>query len=119
MSIVMKFGGTSVQDADAMRRVSRIIARHVDEGPLVVISALAGVTQCLIEATHLASLNGRAEGFDLIADLAARHFSIAEELLENRNRRKSVIHFLRRAFCEIRELLESICINGSLFTHKL
>jgi aspartate kinase len=110
MSIVMKFGGTSVQDADEMRQVGRIIARRIDQKPLVVVSALAGVTQSLIDAAHGASMNGRKHALDLLAMITARHFAIAEELLENRNNRKMVIRFLRRGFSEIRELLESICI---------
>ena len=119
MSIVMKFGGTSVQDADAMNRVASIIARRVDERRLVVVSALAGVTQSLIEATNIASMNRRNDAFDLLATLATRHFSIAEELLENRNRRKSVIRFLRRGFYEIRELLESICVLQEITARSL
>jgi aspartate kinase len=109
MSIVMKFGGTSVQNADAMKRVARIIAKRVDQRPLVVVSALAGVTQSLIDAASSAC-KSPAEFRKLLANLAARHLNVAEELIQASNRRKSAIHFLRRSFSEIRELMESVAV---------
>ena len=42
--IVMKFGGTSNEDAAAMRNVLRIITAHRHEQPVVVISAIARAT---------------------------------------------------------------------------
>jgi len=46
--VVMKFGGTSVRDADAIRRLAAIVGRE-DRQRLVVVSALAGVTDQLEE----------------------------------------------------------------------
>lgn len=50
--VVMKFGGTSVQDAAAIRRVSRIVAREAERSgpPVVVVSAMSGVTDQLLAA---------------------------------------------------------------------
>jgi len=46
--IVLKFGGTSVGDAAAIRRTAGIVASRLDRQPIVVVSALAGVTNALI-----------------------------------------------------------------------
>ena len=46
--IVCKFGGTSVADSDAQRRLAGIVAPRVPAGALVVVSALAGVSDSLI-----------------------------------------------------------------------
>jgi len=46
--IVLKFGGTSVGDAEAIARTGRIVATRADQGAVVVVSALAGVTNALI-----------------------------------------------------------------------
>ena len=46
--IVLKFGGTSVGDAEAIERTAGIVATRVNRGPIVVVSALAGVTNDLI-----------------------------------------------------------------------
>ena len=51
--IVMKFGGTSVQDAPAIRNVISIVEKQRDETPLVVVSACAGVTNALIDLASL------------------------------------------------------------------
>ena len=45
--IVCKFGGTSVQDAAAIERLVRIVSQRREERPLVVVSALAKVTDAL------------------------------------------------------------------------
>ena len=51
--IVMKFGGTSVQDATAIRRVASIVTLRLAEQPLVVVSAMGGVTDKLVQAVAL------------------------------------------------------------------
>jgi aspartate kinase len=82
----MKFGGTSVADADAMSRVIGIITRHLesnptDRPPLVVVSALSKVTDRLIEAGRLAG-NGEAdEAAKLLGDLLDRHLGVASALV--------------------------------------
>ena len=60
----MKFGGTSVADADAIDRVARIVRREIDgradaAPPIVVVSALAKVTDRLVDAARRAE-NGDA-----------------------------------------------------------
>ena len=44
MSIVMKFGGTSVADAAALNNVAAIVAARLNDSPVVVVSAMSGVT---------------------------------------------------------------------------
>ena len=51
--IVCKFGGTSVQDAAAIRRLIGIIRSRTPERPVVVVSALARITDGLIELSEL------------------------------------------------------------------
>src|SRR5207247_6109151 len=45
---VLKFGGTSVEDAAACARVAGIVRAHGGSRPVVVVSALAGVTDALL-----------------------------------------------------------------------
>ena len=60
-TVVMKFGGTSVADADAIGRLIAIVNRAKDAGaaPVVVVSAMSGVTDRLIALAEAAS-----EGFE-------------------------------------------------------
>ena len=46
----MKFGGTSVEDARAFERVRRVVAAREAERPVVVVSAMGGFTDALLEA---------------------------------------------------------------------
>jgi len=50
--IVMKFGGTSVGSAGAIRRVGEIVRGRLDQKPVVVVSAVSGVTNRLIAAAE-------------------------------------------------------------------
>ena len=53
--IVMKFGGSSVQDSTAIRRVASIVASRLAEQPLVVVSAMGGVTDKLVQVAEAAA----------------------------------------------------------------
>ncbi len=71
---IFKFGGTSLQTAERIKEVVRIIANY--EGPLVVVtSALAGVTNKLVEAT-----TNPASAPDISRQLFKHHMKIAGEL---------------------------------------
>src|SRR5688572_33337183 len=82
----MKFGGTSVADAEAMSRVIGILRRHLESNPgerppVVVVSALSKVTDRLIEAGRLAG-NGEAdEAAMLLSALLDRHLGVASALV--------------------------------------
>ena len=53
--IVMKFGGTSVEDAKAIRNVTEIVKKEIPNHPVVVVSACAGITNQLLQSATLAS----------------------------------------------------------------
>jgi aspartate kinase len=75
--IVTKFGGTSVADAAAITRLVEIIRRCAPEEPLVVVSALAGVTDGLLTLTRVAETDNQPAIDAGITELLARHERIA------------------------------------------
>ncbi len=76
----MKFGGTSVQDAEAFARVASIVAGENENSPVVVTSAMSKVTDALLNAFETAKC-GDAEGaFESLSPHFARHTQVAEEL---------------------------------------
>ncbi len=81
--IVAKFGGTSVESADAMRRVKAIVDGAVDRHPLVVLSACAGVTNTLLAMARQARDGHLAEAEVSLLRLRERHIGIARELLRS------------------------------------
>lgn len=74
--VVMKFGGTSVRDAEAITRLCEIVRRE-PKPTLVVVSALAGVTDHLIRLAVTASGGDSPELKSMIDELQARHVDMA------------------------------------------
>ena len=86
MNVVMKFGGTSVADAEAVRRVAGIVRTQLeshpqDQPPVVVVSALSKVTDRLIEAGRLAADGQADQAARLLSDLLERHAGLASALV--------------------------------------
>ena len=78
--IVMKFGGTSVQDAPAVRRAVEIVAGERERGPLVVLSAIAGATNTLLSVGRTALSGDVAVARQILSDLVSQHCAIALDL---------------------------------------
>jgi aspartokinase len=71
--IVMKFGGTSVADAERIRAVAAIVRERLDRRPVVVLSAMGGVTDLLERAVQVAR-GGERDGLEpLLAELERGH----------------------------------------------
>ena len=81
MSIVMKFGGTSVADAAALENVARIVAAQRHDGPVVVVSAMSGVTDALLSSTRITNERGAEDAIAFLAETFQRHRQAAEQLL--------------------------------------
>jgi aspartate kinase len=75
--IVTKFGGTSVADAPAITRLIEIIRGRAPERPLVVVSALAGVTDGLLALARRAGTDDGPSADAAIGGLLDRHEQIA------------------------------------------
>ena len=79
--IVMKFGGTSVQDAEAIDRAARIVKERLPQKPVVVVSAMAKVTDQLLNMARAAGAGDRDTAIKLCRQLQERHYNTAGELL--------------------------------------
>jgi len=79
--IVMKFGGTSVQDAPAIARAAEIVRGRQQQRPVVVVSAMAKVTDQLLSMARAAGAGDRKTALQLCRDLQERHYNVAGELL--------------------------------------
>jgi aspartate kinase len=102
----MKFGGTSVEDAGAIARLSCIVSGRLKQQPVLVVSAMAKVTDALLQAASLASTGDERSTFELLDQLQERHVAAARELLPAEDR---AAVFLRELFDELRPLLEGVC----------
>ena len=88
---VLKFGGTSLGDANRIKNVARIIddAAHECTQSVVVVSAMAGVTDMLLEAAHEAT--GNSEKAQSILDLISQKYESGfHEVMLDLNTKKQV-----------------------------
>src|SRR5579885_821257 len=79
--IVMKFGGTSVEDARAIDRTAAIVKGRSAKRPVVVVSAMAKVTDTLLKMAQAAGTGDREMALGLSRGLRERHYTTAGELL--------------------------------------
>ncbi|KAA3614686.1 MAG: aspartate kinase [Calditrichaeota bacterium] len=81
--IIMKFGGTSLRDADAFRNVVSIIENSFDRKPLVVVSAMAGITNLLERSIKAAARQQRDSLQEMIEDILDQHLAVIKDLFSN------------------------------------
>ena len=81
-TLVMKFGGSSVGTTTALMQVLSIVLHERENWDrlILVVSALEGVTDALIEAAHLAQLGNQRGYRRIVANLRMRHLALIEEL---------------------------------------
>ena len=77
----MKFGGTSVGDAKAIGRVVEIVRGRLRQRPVVVVSAMARVTDQLLQMARASGNGDRKTALTLARELRERHYNTAGELL--------------------------------------
>lgn len=112
---VMKFGGTSVGDADCVRRAAAIVQSAAAQGPVVVVvSAMSGVTNRLIQAAQRAEA-GEQEFFSLLVDeLRIQHMTALEALVSDPQRRAKIAEACQEVLDELDRLL-----RGTSLLHEL
>ena len=79
--IVMKFGGTSVQDSVAIDRAATIVMGRLPQKPVVVVSAMSKVTDQLLAMARAAGNGDRKTAMELSRKLRERHYNTAGELI--------------------------------------
>jgi aspartokinase len=78
--IISKFGGTSVADGPAITRLIDIVRARVPERPVIVVSALARVTDALLSLARRAGMADEAELEAGVSTLLERHGQVAREV---------------------------------------
>ncbi len=110
--IVVKFGGTSVQDAEAIGRAASIVSGRLDRQPAVVVSALGGATNKLIAIGEQASKGHLIGALRGVEELRARHLSECDKLLKNCESSAEIAAELSATFDELAALAEALSVLG-------
>lgn len=117
---VMKFGGTSVGDAACIARTAKIIAEGAKNGPcLVVVSAMSGVTNRLIEAAKRAQTGESSEGKALVEALRKQHETALASLVPDEKERDSVLAKMDEVLAEGKRLCEGTALLRELTPRTL
>jgi aspartate kinase len=111
--IVMKFGGTSVEDAAAFLRVAAIVAERLQQQPIVVVSAMSRMTDVLLASVEISSNGRNHEAIALLQPQFRRHAAVARELLKSEEAGKFDSE-LERQQLQIEGLLKSLSPETSL-----
>ena len=114
--VVMKFGGTSVEDPAAIARTAAIVAGRVAKGksPVVVVSAMAKVTDQLLRASEAASQGDRAGALAISSRLRSRHRDTAAELVKDAPESAALVKLIDERFDSLDEVLRGLAVIREL-----
>lgn len=111
--VVHKFGGSSLADADAIRYVAGLLQGLPETRQAIVVSAMQGTTDALIEVAQAAAAGTGHAGPDWMQRFEAlrkRHLDCAEALQLDNGLRAA----LEQSFAELKHMLEGLALLGSL-----
>lgn len=112
--IIHKFGGTSVGDADRMAAVAAIIADSARQQPTgVVVSAMRGVTDCLIAGARAAAA-GKVSATQVTGWMGEVHEAVVERLLSTSSEVDAIRATIVASLEHVGKLLDSIAVLGEL-----
>jgi aspartokinase/homoserine dehydrogenase 1 len=110
-TIVHKFGGTSVADAERFRHVAVLLLAREEHEQITVVSAMKGVTDALIELCELAA-RSRSDWRDPWHELRARHRGAVVALLGEDS--GPTLEWLDERFDKLAEILAALSVIGEL-----
>ena len=108
--VVMKFGGTSVEDPAAITRTAAIVAGRVAMGKqtVVVVSAMAKVTDMLLRAAAAAASGDRTGALAISSRLRCRHRDTAAALVKSPAESVALCNLIEQKFDSLDEILRGL-----------
>ncbi len=111
--IVMKFGGSSLEDAAALERAAAVIASRAKRAPLVVVSAMGKTTDRLLEIARSATAGDRSRALELLGELRAYHVEHARAVAPGKEL-NALKKFLDEHFQELDALIKGLAVMGEM-----
>ena len=121
MKIVMKFGGTSVGSVAALKNVVQIVQSAENDGnqPVLVVSAMSGVTNKLIAAANAAEAGDERAAHAARVEIEQKHAETTREFLGDSPARAAVMAEVTRLLDEFETLCHGIRVLGELTPRAL
>jgi aspartate kinase len=117
--IVSKFGGTSVADATAISRLMDIVEGRRAQQPVVVVSAMAGVTNALLALARQAADGNFITAVASVQALRTRHLEQIDLLVADRAANADVSAEVSVIFDELAHLCEALSVLGFVTPRSL
>ena len=115
MKIVMKFGGTSVATGENIRHVADLVAKNAKKDRVaVVVSALAGVTNSLIEVAEQAKKSDEKHIEAFMKELLKKHEAAISTAITSKQIQKEVTQITEKTLAELGKVLTGICYVGEV-----
>ncbi|MCP8310913.1 MAG: aspartate kinase [Candidatus Methylarchaceae archaeon HK01M] len=117
----MKFGGSSVAGGDCIKRVAKIISDFFNQGNriVVIVSALVGVTDQLIEFSYKAKKGNLNYVHDFIHKIKERHLDIVDDAIKNGSLKEDLASTIKSNVEELEKVLTGISYLGDLTPKSL
>jgi aspartate kinase len=112
--IVVKFGGTSVQDGSAMRRAVDIVRDQEHKDPIVVLSAISGATNALLQLGRVALEGNTREAQEILAELVSRHRWVLFDLDLDKEVEREVGETIARYSEELNDFVRGVVLLREL-----
>lgn len=110
---VLKFGGTSVANAENIKKVISIVNKAVQKEPaIVVVSALGGVTDLLLDAASMAA-DGNESYIEKLNQIEKRHQECVSQLV-TREYQPKLLSIIEKGLNEISNLCEGLFMLGEI-----
>ncbi len=117
--ITMKFGGTSVGDVPRLQEVVAIVKSFRDKKPVVVASAMGGLTNVLLDTAQNAVDRKYEQVQNALAQLRDRHNHIAFTLIKDEARRSKLLQEQMTSFEELSQLYSGVSMLRELSARSL
>lgn len=111
-TLLMKFGGTSVGSQQALAQAISIVSEAQDQWDcvIVVVSAIAGVTNKLLKAVKLAKSGDTTLVNDLASEIRQAHLELINKFVTKPERQDQVIHKIEEIVEELGDLCQAVSI---------
>ncbi len=106
--VTMKFGGTSVQDAEAIVNVTAIVRMSLPKTPVVIISAIAQATNTLEKIGRSAGEGNATAAREEIDSLLRRHITIINRLIRREELKKDLAEYIAQAGVSLNNLASGV-----------
>jgi len=103
---VLKFGGTSIGSAQRMKHVAKLICD--DNRKVVVLSAMSGTTNSLVEISDYFYKNNTSGALEKINALEQKYYSTIDELFETEKHKTECAAIIKSHVDYIREFSKSV-----------